>query len=93
MTNASPTNSRLAGGGAPVVGRGLGQRRRAEQPWYDSVGFRVPLLVISPYAKKNYDIFGLARLAAADRREVAIPIRCTQYFINEEPDDRIPDAQ
>jgi phospholipase C len=51
---------------------------------YDSVGFRVPLLVISPYAKQNYvshveyetasvlrfaeDLWGLDRLAAADRR-------------------------
>jgi phospholipase C len=50
----------------------------------DSLGFRVPLLAISPYAKKNYvshvqyetasvlrfaeDLFGLGRLAAADRR-------------------------
>ncbi len=51
---------------------------------YDGLGFRVPLLVISPYAKQNYvshvqyetasvlrfaeDLFGLGRLAAADRR-------------------------
>jgi len=51
---------------------------------YDSLGFRVPLLVISPYAKRNYvshvqyetasvlrfaeDLYGLARLAAADSR-------------------------
>jgi phospholipase C len=51
---------------------------------YDGLGFRVPLLVISPYAKKNYvshvqyetasvlrfteDQFGLGRLAASDRR-------------------------
>jgi phospholipase C len=51
---------------------------------YDSVGFRVPLLVISPYAKQNYvshvhyetasvlrfaeDLFGLKHLAAADKR-------------------------
>ena len=50
----------------------------------DSLGFRVPLLAISPYAKKNYvshvqyetasvlrfaeDLYGLGRLAAADRR-------------------------
>ncbi len=48
------------------------------------MGFRVPLIVISPYAKRNYvshvhyetasvlrfaeDLFGLARLAAADAR-------------------------
>ncbi|HEY6326454.1 MAG TPA: alkaline phosphatase family protein [Candidatus Cybelea sp.] len=50
----------------------------------DSLGFRVPLLVISPYAKKNFvshtqyetasvlrfaeDLWGLDRLALADRR-------------------------
>ncbi|HTA55723.1 MAG TPA: alkaline phosphatase family protein [Candidatus Acidoferrales bacterium] len=51
---------------------------------YDGLGFRVPLLVISPYAKKNHvshvqyetasvlrfaeDLFGLGQLAAADAR-------------------------
>jgi phospholipase C len=51
---------------------------------YDSLGFRVPLMVISPYAKHDYvshvqyetasvlkfaeDLFGLPSLAAADRR-------------------------
>lgn len=51
---------------------------------YDGLGFRVPLIVISPYAKQNYvshvqyeqgsilrfaeDQFGLARLAPADTR-------------------------
>jgi len=51
---------------------------------YDGLGFRVPLLVISPYAKKNHvshvqyetasvlrfaeDLFGLGQLAAADKR-------------------------
>jgi phospholipase C len=51
---------------------------------YDSLGFRVPLLVISPYAKHDHvshvqyetasvlkfaeDIFGLDRLSTADRR-------------------------
>jgi phospholipase C len=51
---------------------------------YDGLGFRVPLLVISPYAKENYvshtqyetasvlrfaeDLFGLDHLAAADKR-------------------------
>jgi phospholipase C len=50
----------------------------------DSLGFRVPLLVISPYAKQNYvshvqyetasvlrfaeDLYGLGQLAAADKR-------------------------
>ena len=51
---------------------------------YDGLGFRVPLLVISPYAKKDYvshtqfetasvlrfaeDLFGLPQMAAADAR-------------------------
>jgi phospholipase C len=51
---------------------------------YDGLGFRVPLLVISPYAKKNYvshthyetasvlrfaeDLYGLPHMAAADTR-------------------------
>ena len=51
---------------------------------YDGLGFRVPLIVISPYAKKNFvshkqyetasvlrfaeDLFGLASLSAADKR-------------------------
>lgn len=51
---------------------------------YDGLGFRVPLLVVSPYAKQNYvthkpyetasvlrfieDNFGLSQLAASDRR-------------------------
>jgi phospholipase C len=51
---------------------------------YDGLGFRVPLLVISPYAKHDHvshvqyetasvlrfaeDLFGLGRLAAADKR-------------------------
>jgi phospholipase C len=51
---------------------------------YDGLGFRVPLLIVSPYAKKNSvthvqyettsvlrfieDNFGLARLAKADTR-------------------------
>jgi phospholipase C len=51
---------------------------------YDGLGLRVPLLIISPYAKKNYvshtqyetasvlrfaeDLFGLDRLAASDKR-------------------------
>ena len=51
---------------------------------YDGLGFRLPLLIISPYAKKGYvshvqyehgsilkfaeDVFGLARLSASDTR-------------------------
>ncbi len=57
---------------------------------YDGVGFRVPLLVISPYAKKDHvshvhyetasvlrfaeDLYGLPQLAAADKR-AASPAR------------------
>lgn len=55
-----------------------------EYKGFDSLGFRVPLLVISPYAKQNYvshrhyetasvlrfaeDLFGLKQLSAADLR-------------------------
>lgn len=51
---------------------------------YDGLGFRLPLLIISPYAKKGYvshvqyehgsilkfveDVFGLSRLSASDKR-------------------------
>ena len=51
---------------------------------YDGLGFRIPLLIVSPYAKKGYvshvhyehgsilrfveDAFGLPRLAASDKR-------------------------
>ncbi len=51
---------------------------------YDGLGFRIPMLIVSPYAKKNYvshvhyehgsilkfaeDVFGLPRLAASDTR-------------------------
>ena len=62
---------------------------------YDGVGFRVPLLVISPYAKKNYvshvhyetasvlrfaeDLFDLGRLAAADRRAASPAGDCFDF--------------
>ncbi|MBV8530855.1 MAG: hypothetical protein JO104_06020 [Candidatus Eremiobacteraeota bacterium] len=62
---------------------------------YDGLGFRVPLLVISPYAKKNYvshvqyetasvlrfaeDLFGLHRLAAADRRAASPAADCFDF--------------
>ncbi len=62
---------------------------------FDSVGFRVPLLVISPYAKKNHvshvqyetasvlrfveDLFGLGRLAAADRRAASPAVDCFNF--------------
>ncbi len=62
---------------------------------YDGLGFRVPLLVISPYAKKDYvshvqyetasvprfaeDLFGLARLAAADTRATSPAKDCFDF--------------
>ena len=62
---------------------------------YDGVGFRVPLLVISPYAKKNYvshvhyetasvlrfaeDLFDLGQLAAADRRAASPAGDCFDF--------------
>jgi phospholipase C len=62
---------------------------------YDGLGFRVPLLVISPYAKKNYvshkqyettsvlrfaeDLFGLAQLAAADKRAISPARDCFDF--------------
>jgi phospholipase C len=62
---------------------------------YDSVGFRVPLLIISPYAKQNYvshvqyetasvlrfaeDTFGLGRLAAADTRANSPAENCFDF--------------
>jgi phospholipase C len=62
---------------------------------YDSLGFRVPLLVISPYAKENFvshaqyettsvlrfaeDLFGLAPLSAADRRAASPAKDCFDF--------------
>ncbi len=62
---------------------------------YDGLGFRVPLLVISPYAKSNHvshvqyetasvlrfaeDLFGLDRLAAADRRAASPAADCLDF--------------
>jgi phospholipase C len=62
---------------------------------YDSLGFRVPLLVISPYAKQNYvshvqyetasvlrfaeDLFGLDQLTAADRRATSPAGDCFDF--------------
>jgi phospholipase C len=62
---------------------------------YDSLGFRVPLLVISPYAKRNYvshvqyetasvlrfaeDLYGLRHLAAADRRATSPADDCLDF--------------
>jgi phospholipase C len=61
----------------------------------DSLGFRVPLLVISPYAKQNYvshvqyetasvlrfaeDLFGLGQLAPADRRATSPARDCLDF--------------
>jgi phospholipase C len=62
---------------------------------YDSLGFRVPLIVISPYAKKNYvshvpyetasvlrfaeDLFGLAHLSKADARANSPAADCFDF--------------
>jgi phospholipase C len=62
---------------------------------YDGLGFRVPLLVISPYAKRNYvshvqfetasvlrfteDIYGLEQLAAADKRATSPADDCFDF--------------
>ncbi len=61
----------------------------------DGLGFRVPLLVISPYAKKGYvshvqyetagvlrfaeDLFGLSQLAAADKRATSPAADCFDF--------------
>jgi len=61
----------------------------------DSLGFRVPLLVISPYAKKDYvshvqyetasvlrfaeDLWGLDQLAAADKRATSPAADCFDF--------------
>jgi len=62
---------------------------------FDGLGFRLPLLVISPYAKKNYvshvqyetagvlrfieDRFGLKQMAAADRRATSPAADCFDF--------------
>jgi phospholipase C len=62
---------------------------------YDGLGFRVPLLVISAYAKRDYvshvqyetasvlrfteDIFGLRQMAAADRRATSPATDCFDF--------------
>jgi phospholipase C len=62
---------------------------------YDSLGFRVPLIVISPYAKQSYvshvqyetasvlrfaeDLFGLGQLATADRRALSPAADCFDF--------------
>jgi phospholipase C len=68
---------------------------------YDGLGFRVPLLVISPYAKQNYvshvqyetasvlrfaeDLFGLGQLAAADTRANSPAGDCFDFTQNPRP--------
>ena len=62
---------------------------------YDGLGFRVPLIVISPYAKQNYishvqyetasvlryaeDLFGLGQLSAADARATSPAADCLDF--------------
>jgi phospholipase C len=62
---------------------------------YDGLGFRVPLLVISPYAKEHYvshvqyetasvlrfaeDLWGLGQLAAADKRATTPAADCFDF--------------
>ncbi len=62
---------------------------------YDGLGFRVGLIVISAYAKKNYvshvhyetasvlryaeDLFGLAQLTAADKRAISPAADCLDF--------------
>jgi phospholipase C len=62
---------------------------------YDGNGFRIPLLVISPYAKRNFvshveyetasvlrfaeDLYGLAQLSAADRRAASPAADCFDF--------------
>jgi phospholipase C len=62
---------------------------------YDGLGFRVPLLVISPYAKQNYvshvqyetasmlrfteDLFGLSQLSASDMRATSPAGDCFDF--------------
>jgi len=68
---------------------------------FDGNGFRVPLIVISAYAKKNYvshqqyetasvlhfaeDLFGLPRLANADRRAASPAGDCFDFSQNPRP--------
>jgi phospholipase C len=71
---------------------------------YDGLGFRVPLLVISPYAKHGYvshvqyetasvlrfaeDLFGLDQLAAADKRATSPAADCFDF--NQRPRGFVP---
>lgn len=71
---------------------------------YDGLGFRVPLIVISPYAKQNYvshvryetgsilkfaeDAFGLGRLSASDTRANSPAVDCFNF--NQKPRKFVP---
>ncbi|HET6275016.1 MAG TPA: alkaline phosphatase family protein [Candidatus Cybelea sp.] len=73
---------------------------------YDGLGFRVPLMVISPYAKSDYvshvqyetasvlryaeDLFGLDRLSAADSRATSPAKDCLDF--NRKPRRFVPIA-
>jgi phospholipase C len=73
---------------------------------YDGLGFRVPLLVISPYAKHDYvshkryetasvlrfaeDLWGLPQLAAADKRANSPGIDCFDFTQQPRKFVRIP---
>jgi phospholipase C len=62
---------------------------------YDGLGFRIPMLILSPYAKKNYvshvqyetasvlrfaeDLYGLGQLAAADFRAASPAADCFDF--------------
>ncbi len=68
---------------------------------YDGNGFRVPLLVISPYAKQNYvshvqyetasvlrfaeDLYGLSQMAAADTRAASPAADCFDFSQSPRP--------
>ena len=68
---------------------------------HDGLGFRVPLIVISPYAKQNYvshvqyetasvlrfaeDLYGLGQLAAADKRANSPAGDCFDFSQNPRP--------
>ena len=68
---------------------------------YDGLGFRVPLLIVSPYAKKGWvshvqyetgsvlrfveDLFGLGQLAASDARANNPALDCFDFSMNPRP--------
>jgi phospholipase C len=71
---------------------------------YDGLGFRVPLIVISPYAKKNYiskvqyetasvlrfseDLFNLDQLSEADARATSPAADCLDF--KQQPRNFVP---